>query len=632
MARQAERRLDARPDTVDFRDLMYVPTLIQVPPERKPDLFSHLEVPVLDQGSDGGCTGYALATVANYLLWSRDPAPDHTPVSPQMFYDLARRYDEWPGEGYEGSSARGAMKGWHRHGVCSADRWGEVKDGDIPRDVARDALRRPLGAYFRVNHKDLVAVHSAISEVGVLYATGLVHKGWQVPDAEGRITLSQDIIGSHAFAIIGYDALGLWLQNSWGAAWGLNGIAHIGYSDWLNNGLDLWVARLGAPVDLGDVEATAALRAAATRAYQSNSNFALKPYVISVGDDGVLASNGDFGLTPAGLETLVKTDMVRKMSTWSRKRVVLYAHGGLTSEDDAALSISKLRDPVLAAEVYPLSFLWHSDLLSTLGDIFRTGLASRQSGDGLLSFGDLLYDRIDNTLEPLARTLGGKRLWDEMKQNAMAATQRADGAVRLTVNHLIALHSAGEIDEIHLVGFSAGAVMLAPLVELLAQANVPIESCTLWAPALAMTLFDRYYRPALETPGKIVRFGLYTLSDVAEQADDCAHLYHKSLLYLVSGAFEARAHVPGISAGEPLLGLQRDVAKDQALTAMLRQAGREWIIAPETKSPSRSQCRNHGKFDDDCATRTSTLRRIVNSAAGMRPALATFRTPQTASM
>lgn len=35
-----------------------------------------------------------------------------------MLYELARRYDEWPGEGYEGSSARGAMKGWVRHGVC----------------------------------------------------------------------------------------------------------------------------------------------------------------------------------------------------------------------------------------------------------------------------------------------------------------------------------------------------------------------------------------------------------------------------------------------------------------------------------------------------------------------------------
>ena len=40
-----------------------------------------------------------------------------------MLYELARRYDEWPGENYAGSSARGAMKGWHKHGVCAETMW-----------------------------------------------------------------------------------------------------------------------------------------------------------------------------------------------------------------------------------------------------------------------------------------------------------------------------------------------------------------------------------------------------------------------------------------------------------------------------------------------------------------------------
>ena len=30
-------------------------------------------------------------------------------VSPAMLYELARLYDEWPGEDYEGSSCRGAL-------------------------------------------------------------------------------------------------------------------------------------------------------------------------------------------------------------------------------------------------------------------------------------------------------------------------------------------------------------------------------------------------------------------------------------------------------------------------------------------------------------------------------------------
>src|SRR5471032_788545 len=105
-----------------------------------------------------------------------------------MIYDLARRYDEWPGEKYEGSSARGAMKGWHKHGVCSLTHWAK-NDGAGIRHPLRfaEALSRPLGAYLRVNHKDIIAMHSAIAEVGVLYATASVHDGWDKVGANGII-------------------------------------------------------------------------------------------------------------------------------------------------------------------------------------------------------------------------------------------------------------------------------------------------------------------------------------------------------------------------------------------------------------------------------------------------------------
>jgi len=93
-----KRVFDARPDTLDFRDKMYVPQLIEVPTHIPLRDFQHYQVPVLDQGEDGACTGFGLATVANYLLARRKVEPDPTPVSPRMLYELARRYDEWPGE------------------------------------------------------------------------------------------------------------------------------------------------------------------------------------------------------------------------------------------------------------------------------------------------------------------------------------------------------------------------------------------------------------------------------------------------------------------------------------------------------------------------------------------------------
>lgn len=117
--KERKRVLDARPDALDFRDKMYVPTLMEVPIRIDLDEYKQLCVPVLDQGTEGACTGFGLATVANYLLRKRKVVPDTTSVSPRMFYEIARRYDEWVGEDYEGSSARGAMKGWHKHGICA---------------------------------------------------------------------------------------------------------------------------------------------------------------------------------------------------------------------------------------------------------------------------------------------------------------------------------------------------------------------------------------------------------------------------------------------------------------------------------------------------------------------------------
>ena len=97
------RKLVARRDVLDFRDQMYVPTLVEVPPERPLAKYQSARIPILDQGQEGACTGFGLATVANYLMFTRKDKPPRDKVSPWMFYALARRYDEWPGEKYEGS-------------------------------------------------------------------------------------------------------------------------------------------------------------------------------------------------------------------------------------------------------------------------------------------------------------------------------------------------------------------------------------------------------------------------------------------------------------------------------------------------------------------------------------------------
>src|SRR5262249_47009085 len=128
----------------------------------------------------------ALSAVINYLLGQRGIK---RVASPRMLYEMARCYDEWPGENYDGSSARGAMKGWARHGVCEQKLWtdGMHGRGHLDARTGKVALETPAGAYYRIKHKEVRDVHAALTEVGIVYCTIMVHDGWDDP---GRATVS----------------------------------------------------------------------------------------------------------------------------------------------------------------------------------------------------------------------------------------------------------------------------------------------------------------------------------------------------------------------------------------------------------------------------------------------------------
>ena len=620
-----KRVFDVRPDTMDFRDLMYTPSLIEVPTHVPLGDFLDWQVPILNQGSEGACTGFGLSTVANYLLLKRRVLPDRVPVSPRMAYEMARRYDEWPGEDYSGSSARGAMKGWHKHGLCSEQEWRYQPAPDDRQGLTdartSDARRRPLGAYFRVNHTDLVAMHSAIAEVGVLYATAAVHEGWQKVTANGEIVQSPTMIGGHAFAIVAYDEEGFWLQNSWGPDWGRNGFARISYDDWLENATDVWVARLGAPVTLRKAQSTASANASTAAQSVAYSFADLRPHIVSVGNNGQLKVGGDYGSSPAELAHIFTDDIPRVTSGWSKPRVLLYAHGGLVSEQAAVQRLAEYRPALLQGEVYPLAFIWRSDYWTTITNILKDAIRRRRPEGVLDAAKDFLLDRLDDALEPVARSLTGKSAWDEMKQNAIAAST-ASGAASLVADHLKALAAKLPGLEIHMIGHSAGAILHAPLVKLLTDRGLKIETCTLWAPACTTELFRQAYLPALQKK-TLKRFAVFALGDKTERDDDCAHIYNKSLLYLVSNAFEAKERIPGFRDGIPILGMERWF--DQDLRALFSKLGAELIIAPNNEllgSPTASEATHHGDFDDDEKTVHASFSRIIAASATMKPAAA----------
>lgn len=635
---------DAIPDTLDFRDMMFEPTLINVPPRVDLKEYRRHRVPVLDQGSEGACTGFALATVAHYLLRTYRKPGDTTDVSPWMFYEMAKRYDEWPGENYQGSSARGAMKAWHRHGVCALNLWpADSTSGRRPIAGARanatreqrraiDASRRPLGAYYRVNHKNLVAIHCALREVGVLFATSCVHDGWDRVGRDGIIPYNDGMEApqAHAFAIVAYDEEGFWIQNSWGTPWGMGGFGRISYDDWLRNGTDIWVARLGVPVVLRFAESTTENLTGTAGRSNANAFWTLRPHIVNLGNEGALRPEGTFGTTEKDIATVFATAIPDTMKKWRKKRILLYAHGGLVDENSAVRFVSAYRARMLAEEIYPLFFIWNSDYFSTLRNILEDALRRRRPEgtlDGVKSF---MFDRLDDFLEPVARQFSGKAEWDEMKENAMRATERADGGARIVLRYLDELLEKMPDVEVHIVGHSAGGVLHAPIVRTLTapRDRAPgkpmeftglgrtVKTATLWAPGCTIATFKRYYAPAIAS-GTVGRFALFTLTDRAERDDDCAGIYHKSLLYLVSNAFEGAPRIPTVREdGVPLLGMEKFIRKDAGMMKLFNSGAADWVLAPNTEemgSISASKAQTHGAFEADAPTLAATLRRILDA-------------------
>ena len=479
-------------------------------------------------------------------------------------------------------------------------------------------------------------MHAAITEVGILYASAAVHTGWEKVHQDGHIPFEEGLLGGHAFAIVAYDQDGFWLQNSWGKHWGFEGFAHISYEDWLTNGSDVWVARLGVPVNLPKKARSTGVASGAVRskAYQYND---IRPHVISLKNDGQLDDRGNIGTSADMVREILRNDFPRITEGWKKKRLVLYAHGGLVGEESAIQRVSDYRTAMLATECYPLTFIWKSDYWSTLKNMLQDAAGRRRPAGIIDDAKDFMLDRLDDALEPIARQLTGKAQWDEMKENALRATTAADGGARLVADEIALLAQQFSDLEIHMVGHSAGSIFHAPLVQYLSSAGpiktgplavsklkglgLKIKTCSLWAPACTTKLFKASYLPALKNAA-IETFTLFTLTDKAEQDDNCGKIYNKSLLYLVSNAFEDGPRIPLFRPdGDAILGMEKFILADDELRALFNKAVKlntKWILAPNTitiGSADSSRAAHHGDFDDDKATVLATLARIVGKDA-----------------
>jgi len=649
-------QLEALPDSIDLRDWLYRPTL-----DPLPDVLVNIDrVPsVQDQGREGACTGFALAAMVDYLCGSRGAAKERQ-VSPYMLYELARKYDEWPGENYEGSSARGAMKGWVAHGACGKDLWPRL-GGRLTSEVSDDAALSPGGAYYRVMHRKIRDMHAALAETGILFATVMVHEGWAAPAAARKIRYAcprelgaprlkargfrrrgdyvegelavivrKGRAGSgHAVAIVGYTQDGFVVQNSWGQDWGTSGFALLPYDDYLMHSMDVWVAQLGVPVSVGESAEDAAAGgdtvAGLFRATEQIPLAKIRPHVINVGNNGYLSKSGRYWTTEDDLRDLFFKSIPEETAGWRKKRVLIYLHGGLNDERGVARRIVAYSDTLLKNEIYPLHVMWETGAGETVAQIVQD-MFTRQDEragsfrDWMGNFRDHLTDARNRALEfTLAKP--GQALWREMKENARLASVASDGAMSLAARHVAARRASVPGSEqskweIHVVGHSAGSIFAAYLVPLLCGLGLPPESIQFFAPAITLDLFKSQLLPLMQRRVCPVPI-LYVLGDEAERKDTVAKVYKSSLLYLVSNAFEDRR-------GMPLLGMKKFVGTwpPAQQTPAEETGGPALIVANSTRAESGevlSSSTTHGGFDNDEQTMNEMLCRILKLESGATP-------------
>jgi len=536
-------------------------------------------------------------------------------VSARMLYEMAKRNDEWEGSAYEGSSIRGAIKGFFRNGVCSevtAPDGQRATDWILTYEMAKEARETRLGAYFRVE-PDISDYHAAINDVGAIFVSAQIHSNWTQPK-DGRIEPGGTRVGGHAFTIVGYDDKGFWVLNSWGPTWGINGIAHWSYVDWSATIMDAWVLQLGvrAPEAFGAVPRQTPSGATGLFGIGEPNRGDIVGHFINI-DDGRLIQTGKYGSpNPKEMkETVDRLVAAEANGGEGYDHLIIYAHGGLNSLSAEAERIATWkRNKIFSRnKLYNFHLMWGSGLVDEIfGTLSKSQVAGRVAG----RFSDWLF-------EAGVGQQVGSYAWRNMKHDAKAAfghDSEYDGGFAGLLPLLGGLDNAQKRPKLHLFGHSAGAIILGYLLSSLDRFNLrklELASIHLMAPACTVDFFKQHYGPYL-TGGGATKLGdkiyLYNLTDDAEQTDTVSAdvpllpSYSHSLLYLVSRAYEDAPKTP-------LAGMQRYVA------GMPSSAKIDIVYADPEGQISASK--SHGGFDNDAATLSTVMSRILGKQVPLPP-------------
>jgi hypothetical protein len=329
----------------------------------------------------------------------------------------------------------------------------------------------------------------------------------------------------------------------------------------------------------------------------------LRPHVVNL-SQGKLSRSGRFTMDEQSIAEIIDGIRGYAQSTAS-PRVMLHAHGGLVDEKSALEYARAAYKWWLHHGVYPIYFIWETGAFEIIKN--RLGL-----GRGL---GDWWDRRFERFARPLARPL-----WDDMKDYALKSSAvdagggEAGGAriFAQALGTLLANPPDGKPITLHPVGHSAGAIFHSHFVPMLIDGSMAVDSLAFLAPAVRIDLFKQMLVPHLAS-AKVRRFEMYTMDEEAEKDDDLIEplgipVYGKSLLYLVSNAFEPETKKAAI------LGLDERFRTDPEITGLFKPAGTHSLEFSHAKGKPHNpatHARMHGCFDNDDATMRSVLASVT---------------------
>lgn len=515
--------LDARPDQLDLRDREFQPGLQHLPANfpALADWQSFLprylqQNMVLDQGQNGACTGFALAALIQYSRARL--SGEFELVSPRMLYHLARFYDEFPGENYQGSSCRGVLKAWHRHGVCRREFWpytlsstGQVADYEAPQgDWANDALTRRLGVYYRVNQRAITDIQAALCQAGVVLASAHIHKGWnQVASPSSasrqldnwnqlpRIPGHTKSLGGHAFAILGYTAHGFIIQNSWGSAWGWLGLAILPYEDWLSHAIDTWVFSLApAKAPEPSVQKTPnffslGLSGPGYQRKKSLTSSSLPAISEDAASQFLLINRRDGQLQQLLLQYRDASAAAQQVicdlpDYWfqhfalaqTELRLALIFLEGLDDQANLLTRVQKLSPEFLEAGIYPLFITQDNTLSSQLQQQFMQTLSQTHPAHSRAQIQNLQLKQLQMSHLPA--------LWLELQHSANLAQQTRPGHSLYELSlklRLLQKKHPGRGLSLHVIGQGSGVYLMQRWLDLQSTTPLKIRSVQLLAPS-----------------------------------------------------------------------------------------------------------------------------------------------------